>query len=104
HDRSMDHRRWRFGAKAFSDRLRRSHQEISLGGADLSSALRGSVVNGRTLDRFSVCKIHRVLRAALIGKVRALYVFLPTARSRRAERAGLSMALLRRSAPGRSDE
>src|SRR5882724_2929525 len=100
----MDNRDRRSGAEAFPDRLRGSHQKILPGRADLSAPLRRGVVDGRALGRLSFLQICRTVRAALTGEIRALYDFLPTGRSCRAARAGVCLALLRRAAPGRSDE
>src|SRR5882724_7814855 len=100
----MDDRDWRSGAKTFPDRLRRSRQKISTGGANLPAPLRRGVVDGRPLGRLPFLQVRRAVRAALIGGIRALYVFLPTGRSRGTKRTIISLALLRRPAPERSDE
>src|SRR5258707_8978584 len=100
----MDDRDWRSGAKTFPNWLRRSHQKISAGGANLPAPLCRGVVDGRPLGRLPFLQVRRAVRAALIGEIRALYVFLPTGRSRGTERTRLSLALLRRPAPERSDE
>src|SRR5438132_174832 len=51
-----------------------------------------------------VREIRRVLRAALIGEIRALYFLPPAGRSGGTTRTSISLALLRGSAHGRSDE
>src|SRR5438309_3420260 len=100
----MDRRDRRSSAKAFPDWFRRSHPKIPTGGADLSSPLCRGMVDGGALGRLSVRKIRRVLRAALIREVRTLYLLSPAGRSGGTTGTSISVALLRRSAHGRSDE
>src|SRR5258708_6929541 len=100
----MDDRNRRLGAKSFSDRIRGSRQKIPVGGADLSDAMRGSVVNGSALGRLSFSKICRFLPAPFVGEIRTISFVSSPARSNRATTGCISMALLRRVASGRSDE
>jgi len=70
-----DRSQW-LGPKAVSDRIRRPHQKVPFGGAGLSYAVRGSMVNGRALDRISISKIYGVLPASTIGQICTIYLLL----------------------------
>src|SRR6266481_9138369 len=100
----MDDRNRRLGAKSFSNRVRGPGQKIPVGGADLSDALRGSMVHGRALGRISFSKVCGLLSASLVGEICTISFVSSAARSGRATRDRIPMALLRRAASGRSYE